>query len=155
MGQMPSTSRLGGKYHIFNTYFFSKLEALTSKVFSYIRFLTFTLFLKKIICYNVIDRFAIFSCSFSIFFLRGILVHLSYQILNFAPRKMNSYNSTWTRETSTRLTIYVYVLFNLTGVLGIQFVIVVMEFMPCGQQLCRQSSSGSTCNFGCSQLVNS
>uniref|UniRef100_A0A0E0PY29 Ubiquitin-like protease family profile domain-containing protein n=1 Tax=Oryza rufipogon TaxID=4529 RepID=A0A0E0PY29_ORYRU len=32
MGQMPSTSRLGGKYHIFNTYFFSKLEALTSKV---------------------------------------------------------------------------------------------------------------------------
>ncbi|KAF0931636.1 hypothetical protein E2562_005594 [Oryza meyeriana var. granulata] len=31
-GQTPPTSRLGGKYHIFNTYFFSKLEALTSKV---------------------------------------------------------------------------------------------------------------------------
>ncbi|XP_015694319.1 ubiquitin-like-specific protease 1D isoform X2 [Oryza brachyantha] len=32
LGQMPSTSRHGGKYHIFNTYFFSKLEALASKV---------------------------------------------------------------------------------------------------------------------------
>ncbi|KAL5226022.1 hypothetical protein ABZP36_012661 [Zizania latifolia] len=31
-GSTPSTSRLRGKYHIFNTYFFSKLEALTSKV---------------------------------------------------------------------------------------------------------------------------
>lgn len=29
---MPSIGRLRGKYHIFNTYFFSKLEALTSKV---------------------------------------------------------------------------------------------------------------------------
>ncbi|KAL5200064.1 hypothetical protein ABZP36_021267 [Zizania latifolia] len=32
LGSTPSTSRLRGKYHIFNTYFFSKLEALTSKV---------------------------------------------------------------------------------------------------------------------------
>uniref|UniRef100_A0A0D9WQ26 Ubiquitin-like protease family profile domain-containing protein n=1 Tax=Leersia perrieri TaxID=77586 RepID=A0A0D9WQ26_9ORYZ len=31
LGQMPSTSRLGDNYHIFNTYFFSKLESLASK----------------------------------------------------------------------------------------------------------------------------
>ncbi|KAG8094381.1 hypothetical protein GUJ93_ZPchr0012g21215 [Zizania palustris] len=35
LGSTPSISKLRGKYHIFNTYFFRKLEALTSKFSSH------------------------------------------------------------------------------------------------------------------------